>query len=375
MQTEILSPRHWEWPGGCYSMAASPPSCHPAHSLSSMPLIVLGRGGPFLLTHLSCSCSSRDQPWGRESVGRVWMWHGFPWFWTFLQLHTSLLSRRHQLRQAWDKELWQYPTTRHARRKGIHWRRGLCLLQTGRGLLVSILLFSLLWGNTLTRTNAAHPPAFDVPKLRTRKYFRERMRGIDFFVRGSIFLPGDVFQIYENCNRLRHRQPGWPWQSCFVLSFHCHLHATWTNTQLPYLFHFLYKETKFKTLWASKNVVKGKRMPMEIPPLAIFLTLCLTLSRLSSCLLSHFLSNRCSIFTRKSSRGIRWRTEAKWSDGSTYRRCLRSPWPPILLEVDICAGLAHGCMREKVGRWGRLGWGGVTAQEPMLLMTKPRKES
>lgn len=50
MQTANLSQKHWEWPSGCYSMAASPPSCHPAHSLSSMPLIVLGRGGPFLLT-------------------------------------------------------------------------------------------------------------------------------------------------------------------------------------------------------------------------------------------------------------------------------------------------------------------------------------
>lgn len=28
------------------------PAAHPAHSLSSMPLIVLGRGGPFLLTTL-----------------------------------------------------------------------------------------------------------------------------------------------------------------------------------------------------------------------------------------------------------------------------------------------------------------------------------
>lgn len=114
MQTEIPSQRHWEWPSGCYSVAASPPSCHPAHSLSSMPLIVLGRGGPFLLTSLSCSCFSRGQPWGRETVGRVWMSPVTQLRTAFdhLQPHTSLLSgRRHQLRRTWDEELWQYPTT------------------------------------------------------------------------------------------------------------------------------------------------------------------------------------------------------------------------------------------------------------------------
>ena len=63
--------------------------------------------------------------------------------------------------------------------------------------------------------------------------------------------------------------------------------------------------------------------------------LCLTLSWLSSYFVSRCLSNRCSTFTRKSRRGIRWKTGAKWSDRSTYLCCLRSPWPLILLEVDI----------------------------------------
>lgn len=94
-----------------------------------------------------------------------------------------------------------------------------------------------------------------------------------------------------------------------------------------------------------------------VPPPNIFLPLCLTPSGLSSYFLSHFLSSRCSIVTRKSSRGIRWRTGAKWSDRSTYPCCLRSRWPLILLEVDIYVGIAHGSIGEEVGEGRRMGRG------------------
>lgn len=36
---------------------------------------------------------------------------------------------------------------------------------------------------------------------------------------------------------------------------------------------------------------------------------------------------------------IRWRTEAKWSDRSTYLGCPRLSRPGILLEADICAAI------------------------------------
>lgn len=147
MQTQIPSPKHWEWPGGCYSMAASPPSCHPARSLSSMPLIVLWRGGPFLLTSLvllflqgpalrTWNCWESLDVTGDTFSPCV----GPPSTAHISTLQTAPIKaglRRRSVALSDD-----------ARRKGIHWRRGLCLLQTGRGLLVSILLFSLLWGNT-----------------------------------------------------------------------------------------------------------------------------------------------------------------------------------------------------------------------------------
>lgn len=144
MQTETPSPRHWEWPGGCYSMAASPPSCHPAHSLSSMPLIVLGRGGPFLLTALVLL--SLQGP-----ALRTWnCWESFgchPWRRSFhLQPHASPPSTTAPIKAGLRGRVVTESDDTDARGEGVHWRRGLCLLQTGRGLLVSILLFSLLWG-------------------------------------------------------------------------------------------------------------------------------------------------------------------------------------------------------------------------------------
>lgn len=151
MQTAIPSPRHWEWPSGCYSMAAPPPSCPPAHSLSSMPLIVLGRGGPFLLTSLVLL--SLQGP-----ALRTWnCWESLdvtgdtaPAALDHLRPHTSLLFPAAPIKAGLRRRVVAAPGDADARGKGIHWRRGLRLLQTGRGLLVSILLFSLLRGELIS---------------------------------------------------------------------------------------------------------------------------------------------------------------------------------------------------------------------------------
>lgn len=135
--------RLWQWPSGCSSMAVPPPSCHPAHSLSSMALIVLGRGGPFLLTSLvllflqgpalrtwNC-CETLD-------VTRDTASSDCP------KLHASLPPQRAAILGRLKTKT--VPGGTDARRKGVQWRRGLCLLGTGRALFVSIALFSLLWG-------------------------------------------------------------------------------------------------------------------------------------------------------------------------------------------------------------------------------------
>lgn len=80
-----------------------------------------------------------------------------------------------------------------------------------------------------------------------------------------------------------------------------------------------------------------------------------------SALSSRFPSDARSIFTRKSSGGITWKTEAKWYDRSTYLCCLPCPhWPLILLGVDVFVGMAQGCtLGGKLGWWRRRGGGSV----------------
>lgn len=180
------------------------------------------------------------------------------------------------------------------------------------------------------------------------------MQDIDSLVRSCVFLSRDAFQIYEDIFsslfKLSHRQLHWPWQSSFVLFFF------FTVTLAAVVVCFPAMQLKLKPSEHQRMRFKGsRRMQVTLPPPTILLTLCLTLSWPPSYFLSRLLSNRCSIFTRKSSRGIRRRTGAKWSDRSTYLCCLRSPWPLILLEVDIYVGLVHRSNRGGERRWGRQG--------------------
>lgn len=121
-----MKPR--EWPSGCWLMAASPPSCHPARS----PPHCIRKMRPILI-HLS-----RVSP--GLSFGRVWRSLGDPASTGLDHLQLSTL----QLRLAWDEDADAY-------RRRTQRRRSLCLLPTGRGPLVSILLFSLLLGNAFPR--------------------------------------------------------------------------------------------------------------------------------------------------------------------------------------------------------------------------------
>lgn len=136
MQTENLSHGHREWPRGSCSVAAPPPSSHPACSLPSMPLIVLERGGPFLLTSLvllfpqgpaprkrNCCRTSDVTPVSRLPLSLT----------SYTHTHISLLPEGRQLTAG---------LRQRARRKGIHCRRRLYLLWKGTALLVSIALFS-----------------------------------------------------------------------------------------------------------------------------------------------------------------------------------------------------------------------------------------
>lgn len=102
MQTENLSQRHWEWPSSCYSMAASPPSCHPAHSLSSIPslcweeeahsyshaLVLLFLQGPALRT------------WSCLVEFGCHLWHGCLCVWPPSAAGTSALQEAPIKRQA-----------------------------------------------------------------------------------------------------------------------------------------------------------------------------------------------------------------------------------------------------------------------------------
>lgn len=106
------------------------------------------------------------------SFGRVWRSLGDPASTGLDHLQLSTL----QLRLAWDEDADAY-------RRRTQRRRSLCLLPTGRGPLVSILLFSLLLGNEFSKVMLPNE------KLITRKYsIPDWMQGIDFFVRSSVFL-------------------------------------------------------------------------------------------------------------------------------------------------------------------------------------------
>lgn len=182
----------------------------------------------------------------------------------------------------------------------------------------------------------------------------ESMQDIDYFVMSSVICwLGDVFKIHEdifvNC-LTRSGRADLDNLALFFISLSL---TPRINKQSCLIYSFFLFPSKIKTLWASTDVVQGKRrMQVIIPPPTIFLTLCLTPSWRPSYFLSHLLSNRCSIFTEKSSRGIRWRTGAKWSDRSTYLCCLRSPLASDNIRgwYILYMGIVHAGMEEKVGR-------------------------
>lgn len=257
MQTQIPSPRHWEWPGGCYSMAASPPSCHPAHSLFFNALHCIRKRRP-ILTHISHALVSPGaSPEDVKTVGSCSDTASTRF--DHLQLHTSLLSRQHQLRQTWDQELWQYRTI--AARGGKEYAGGgawACSRQAKDCLCEWVSYCSHCCGETYFHTTD-QGDAIPVPihlmffqcrevDFIPRKYFiKEWMQGIDFFVRSIVFLSRDVFQIYEDfsflspCLSLKHRQLDWPWQSCFVVCFFftvTYIPHEQTHSCLIYFFFF-----------------------------------------------------------------------------------------------------------------------------------------
>lgn len=156
------------------------------------------------------------------------------------------------------------------------------------------------------------------------------------------FYPGDFFFLSKYIRTLYlcvNRQQCWPWQSRFVPIFLLSLSIPQKQTQGLFISFFSARQLNLKLPEHQRRWLKvrwGCRWQYFHPLCFLFFPLLyLNLSQTSSHFLSHFLSNRCSIFTRTSSRGIRWRTGAKWSDRSTYPSCLRSPWPLILLEVEI----------------------------------------
>lgn len=209
---------------GCCSMAASPPSCHPAHSLSSMPLIVLGRGGSFLLTALVLLFPQRPAPrtWNLlREFGCHW-WHCV---WPPPSAHTSALHK------AWDEELWQYLTTPT---QGEDYTGGGacgCCRRTKSCLWVS---------------HCSHCCG------------RTHLHTTDLFLSISRFLSRDIFQMHLNTFDVRLKLCGaqtarltFTFQLCSFVSLSPTCHEQ-THSCLIFC-----KAAKFKTPRASKDV-KGR---------------------------------------------------------------------------------------------------------------------
>lgn len=182
------------------------------------------------------------------------------------------------------------------------------------------------------------------------------MQGSDLFLRSCVFLPREAFFKYISIFFISVWYAD-TWADLDNLALFLFFNVTYiphehTHTAGWFISYFFIKAAKFKPLWASKDVVKGKRrMQVIVPPHP---------------LIFRFLSNRCSIFTRKSCRGIRFEDMGKmiWQ---IHLPLLST----ILLASDIirCWYVCkHGAREHK-----EKGWGGVRAQEPILLMTKPRK--
>lgn len=205
MQTEILSPRHWGWPSGCYSMAACPPSCHPAHSLFFNAPHCVGKRRP-ILTHISRALVSPGaSPEDVKLLGEFWMSPGDTAS-TFNRTHLHA-PRRRQLRQACEEELWQNRTT--PTQGGKEYTGGGACDCCGRAE-------DCLWVSYCSHCCGGNTFSCDWPgrcypfpciwcfsstankKFITRHLIREWMQGIDLFLRSSVFLSRDVFQIYED---------------------------------------------------------------------------------------------------------------------------------------------------------------------------------